>query len=121
MLSELAKLDFNKPVCHNSFSPIFLKDCCHELASSVYLLFNRSLREGTIPQGWRNSKLTAVCKREKFKSVENNRPISLLPVISKVSERVYTHLYNQSHTTYLSNRMGSCKPNPPLPTTYILC
>ncbi len=54
---------------------------------SLCLLFNLSLRSGSLPDDWKISNIVPVFKKGKRDHVSNYRPISLLSNISKVLER----------------------------------
>ena len=58
-------------------------------------LFNKSLTEGRFPLSWKEARVTAIFKKKGSASQPTNyRPISLLPCLSKVLERlVFKHIY----------------------------
>ena len=53
----------------------------------ITMLFNKFLRLGIFPGDWKLANIVPIFKKGKRDFVENYRPISLLPVISKVLER----------------------------------
>ena len=53
----------------------------------ITMLFNKFLRFGIFPGDWKLANIVPIFKKGKRDLVENYRPISLLPVISKVLER----------------------------------
>ena len=61
-------------------------------------LFNKSLAEGVYPTLWKHAKITAIYKTKGASSdPQNYRPISLLPTLSNVFEKlifakIYAHL-----------------------------
>ncbi|MEM7476822.1 MAG: hypothetical protein AAF483_17705, partial [Planctomycetota bacterium] len=62
-----------------------LKEAATELAPSLAKLLNKSFQTGTTPQEWRDATITPIYKQKGKKSDPSNyRPISLLPIISKV-------------------------------------
>ena len=67
------------------------------LARPLMLLLNRSIKEGTLPVDWKHVIVTPVHKAGSKSDPSNFRPISVLPVFSKILERavhrmVYTFL-----------------------------
>ena len=53
------------------------------------------LEEGGYPDDWKKSNLVSVHKKESKNLIKNYRPISLLPVFSKVFERIiFNSLFN---------------------------
>ena len=55
-----------------------------QIAPSLCSLFNKSLRCGVLPDVWKLANIVPVHKRDEKSYVENYRPTSLLPLISKV-------------------------------------
>ena len=71
-----------------------LKSFAAEIAPSIASLFNLSISSGKVPAAWKCSNIVPIPKdNSKANNVHFYRPISLLPIISKVLERhIYTHL-----------------------------
>ena len=75
-----------------------LKQCSTVIAASLCSLFNHSLKTGTLPSEWKSANVTPVHKKNKKEPASNYRPISLLPIISKVLERCVCHrFYDHVH------------------------
>ena len=60
---------------------------------------NQSLSSGQIPTEWKSAGITPIHKKDSKEPAENYRPISLLPIVSKVLERcvvncLYDHVNN---------------------------
>ena len=87
------------------------------MASPVCHIFNASIASGVFPEGWKEAKVTPLSKNsnENF-SGKNSRPISLLPILSKLLEKIITdqiqsffkvnklfsnfqHAYREGHST----------------------
>ena len=51
------------------------------------MLFNKSLDEGVLPEEWKLANIVPVNKKGERECTDNYRPISLLPIVSKVLER----------------------------------
>ena len=66
----------------------FLKDGANILAKPICALCNLSVSLGVFPNAYKVAKLKPVFKKEKKNNPYNCRPISLLPSISKIVERV---------------------------------
>ena len=56
-----------------------------ELLGVLFLSF---LEEGVYPDDWKKSNIVPIHKKERKNLIKNYRPISLLPVFSKVFERI---------------------------------
>ena len=78
----------SKAVGIDKFSGKFLKDGADILAKPVSALCNLSISWGVFPSACKVAKLKPIFKKGKKIDPSNYRPISLLPVISKVIEKV---------------------------------
>ena len=72
----------------------------HSFVSKLTFLFNLSLRSGKLPSQWKVSNVIPIFKSGDPSNASNYRPISLLPLVSKVLEciifnRISHHLYQQ--------------------------
>ena len=87
--SEINKLPNKSSAC-GPFPTNLLKDCIDILAPFIAHLFNVSLSSGIFPSAWKRAYITSVPKKRKIdaSSVRAYRPISNLPVLSKVLERL---------------------------------
>ena len=52
------------------------------------VLFLSFLEDGVYPDDWKKSNIVPIHKKERKNLIKNYRPISLLPVFSKVFERI---------------------------------
>ena len=96
----LQNLDPSKAHGPNGIPSRLLVECASQLSSSIHYLFNKSLALSQIPVEWKLANIVPLHKNGKKDHVENDRPISLLSIISKVLERcVFNHISNhiQSH------------------------
>ncbi len=64
-----------------------LKACAGELADPVAALLNKCLKEGEFPDLWKQAQITAIPKKADASTPDGLRPISILPVMSKITER----------------------------------
>ena len=94
MCHLLKQLDKAKATGPDGISARMLKETASTIAPSVTELFNLSLHQQTFPSQWKYAK---VAKNSASKSSPNNyRPISLLPIVSKVFEK-YIHSIISDH------------------------
>ena len=60
-----------------------LKDCLSSVVQPITSIINSSFLKGIFPSQWKNiSEITPIPKNDDYEEAENNRPISLLPVVS---------------------------------------
>ena len=69
------------------------------IAAFLCKIFNKSLQLGSLPSDWKLADVVPVHKKGAKNHVENYRPISLFPIVSKVFERcvlnsIKEHLYH---------------------------
>ncbi len=76
-----------------------LKDCANVIAKPLTHIINSSLTTGVFPTDWKLSKLIPIPKSKPYNRIENYRPISVIPAIAKVIEKL---VYRQL-STYLEN------------------
>ena len=106
VLKELKKLKRNKATGIDLLPPNMLKDCSEEIAQPLSHIINLSLSTNTVPSLWKSAKICPVFKSGNSDMVENFRPISILPVLSKLLERtVHDQLYSFLET---DNLLSEC-------------
>ena len=64
----------------------------HAVAQSLSIIFNLCIKEGHFPHEMKKAKIIPLHKGDSVLSVANYRPISLLPIFSKIFEKL---IYNQ--------------------------
>ena len=84
---ELKKLKRNKSTGIDDLPPGMLKDLASVIAKPISYIINLSLRTGQVPTDWKIARVVPVHKSGSTTDVNNYRPISVLPVISKIMER----------------------------------
>ena len=79
-----------------------LKSASPVICSHLTRFYNLSLRTGKIPLEWKKSRVTVIFKGGDKEQMNNYRPISVIPVIKKVLERV---VHNQLHEFLVTNNL----------------
>ena len=101
---EIHNLNNKKPSTYGSILASILKRCI-----DAYLLYltdsiNYSLRESIFLEELKHSEVIPVYKKLDPLKKENYRPVSLLPHVSKVFERI---IYQQINT-YMKDKLSKC-------------
>ena len=88
-VEELLKgLDQGKATGWDEVSPRVVKQVVAELAGPLSQLYNGCMREGRYPKCFKLARVVPVFKVEDPTQFSNYRPVSVLPVLSQVFERV---------------------------------
>ena len=86
--AKLSKLKIDKSPGTDQIHPRVLKELHVQLCGPIAHLYNLSLKEGKLPDDWRESNITALHKKGSKASVNNYRPISLTSIMCKTLESV---------------------------------
>ena len=73
---------------HDGISSELLKLITGDISKCITLIINQSLHSGIFPDKFKIAKVTPIHKKGDIKLITNFRPISVLPVISKIFETV---------------------------------
>ncbi len=86
----LESVDPGKAPGSDDILPSLLRGCADMLAPSLTSIFNQSMRSGIVPAGFKIANITPLLKSSKLDATlpVNYRGISLLPVASKLLERI---------------------------------
>ena len=92
----LQSLDTSKANGLDGISACMLKSTAYSIAPSITKLFNHSIACGKPPSNWKKSAIVPIPKVSRARNTSDFRPISLLPILSKVLER-HLVFYINSH------------------------
>lgn len=101
VLKLLRSLDVNKAVGLDNVSAKLLKMTAPAISRSLASLLNFSLEHGQVANDWKLARVTPVPKEGSSENLDNFRPVSVLPVIAKILERVVhrqLYAYLQRHS-----------------------
>ena len=99
VLEMLLSLDTSKSNGPDGISATMLKATATSIAPGITKLFNKSISSGVFPTAWKTSSVVPIPKGKDRVSVSNYRPISLLPILSKVLER-HIHRLVSAHLEF---------------------
>lgn len=80
----------------------FLKDSAAVTVCPITQLINFALRSARFPNDWKHAKVTPAYNAGAKDDPDNYRPISVLPIISKISENA---VYQQQQNFLEENRL----------------
>ena len=105
----LKSLDVSKATGLDCIGPKILKIAPDILCPSISYLVNKSLTSGIFPQPWKEAKISPIFKTGSKDDVNNYRPISILPTLSKIIEKwIQKHLMSflNSHNLLHEKQSG---------------
>ena len=87
---------------HDFISTKFLKRIVHIIAKPLTLMINQSLCSGIFPTKLKIARVIPLFKKGDPHVFDNYRPISLLPAISKIFERI---VFDQTYNYFTKNKL----------------
>ena len=91
-LKLICALDVGKSSGHDGISATILKWCLPYILAPLISIFNEFMKIGSYPSIFKLAKVTALFKGGIESEADNYRPISVLPILNKVFEKV---IHNQ--------------------------
>ena len=86
----LAKAKISKSFGHDNISYFFLKLALPYIENSLAILFNTSIETSIFRDSWKLARVTPIFKEGDKDDKSNYRPISVLPAISRLFEKLTT-------------------------------
>lgn len=71
------------------------KKCSYELASPICSVINQSFATGIVPKEWQTAIVTPIAKVTRPNSIVDYRPISVTPILSRLTERLLIKYFLQ--------------------------
>jgi retron-type reverse transcriptase len=98
---------------HDDVKPDIVKSVSDLISSPLAIIFNLSLSSGSVPKKLKCAKVVPIFKNGENDVFSNHRPISILPVFSKILERLihkrlykFVSCYNLLHENQFGFRPG---------------
>lgn len=88
VLRLLKSLKRNKETGLDDLPPRLLKDSAEYISAPLTYLINLSITTNMIPTDWKMAKVIPIHKSGTRSNLDNYRPISILPTISKIFEKI---------------------------------
>ena len=84
----LRKLEVRKATGLDQMPARLMRDAAAEICNPLTNIINVSLETGYVPREWKVARVVPLFKSGKTTDLDNYRPISILPVASKILEKV---------------------------------
>ena len=105
----LANIKTSKSFGNDNISYFFLKLALPYIENSLALLFNTSIETRIFPDAWKLARVTPIFKEGDKDDKSNYRPISVLPTISRLFEKLITnqlYQYMEESCLFSSDQSG---------------
>ena len=106
---DLRKIKPKKAAGLDNIPPRLLRDAANEISQPLTHIINKSLQSGFFPSEWKIAKITPLFKSGNSSNIDNYRPISILPALSKILEKaVHRQLvdYLESNSLLYKKQFG---------------
>ena len=87
VLRQIELLGIDKATGEDHIGCKLLKMTKNVIAESLCDIINKSLSTGVVPREWKKARVVPIFKAGDISSLNNYRPISILPTVSKIIER----------------------------------
>ena len=95
VLKEIMALKPKRSFGPDKVFSFFIKIAAPVIAKSLANIYNTTIRSGTFPKDWKIAEVAHIFKRGSKSEMGNYRPISVLPTLARIFERlVYDQLAN---------------------------
>ena len=88
ILKIIRNLDISKAHGFDDISIRMVKLCDDSLVKPLSIIFQKCINSGVFPDSWKKSNSVPIYKKNVKQLVSNYRPVSLLPICSKIFERI---------------------------------
>ena len=102
VMKSINKLKSKSSSGHDGISTVLLKKIAPVISAQLTVIINQSLLTGIFPNKLKIAKVTPLFKKDDPHLFDNYRPISLLPAISKVFEKI---VYKQIYEYFTENKL----------------
>ena len=103
----LENINVRKATGLDGVSNKLLKFAAHIVAPSLTEIFTTSINTGIFPTEWKIARVTPIFKKGKKNDLNNYRPISVIPTVAKILEKiVYEQLFSYFND---NNLLTSCQ------------
>ena len=102
VMTAIDNLENKNSSGHDGISNKILKFIKFEISNSLALIINQMITTGIFPESFKTSKIVPFFKKGESSLLTNYRPISLLPTISKIFERI---IHDQMYTYLNGNNL----------------
>lgn len=106
---ERALLDVNvhKSCGHDILPPRLVKESAAVIAKPIANILNTSIEQGCYPSAWKMGQVTPLFKKDDEFNKANYRPVTVLPVLNNIYERLLATQLGEFYSAILSDFISS--------------
>ena len=119
MKDPIENLSTRKAIGYDGMQPRILKLTAEEMDSSLTRIFNTSIEQATRLSGWKRGEWVPVYKSNNREEVKNYRPITILPTLDKLFEKLLGKQFTEYIDPKLSNSLTAYRKNNGCDTTLL--
>ena len=94
VIKIIRTFDVNTVHDHDNISVTMIKLCINSVAHPLTLIIQNFMAAGTFPTQWKRANIVPIHKKNDKQIVSNYRPVSLLPICSKIFEKlIFSELF----------------------------
>ena len=111
VIKIIRTLNINKAHGHDNISVRMIKLCTKSVARPLTLIFQNSMAAGTFATQWKRANIVPIHKKNDKQIVSNYRPVSLLPICSKIFEKlIFNELFKffEDNNLFSKHQSGFC-------------
>ena len=101
-MKVIQKVDPNKAHVQGNISILMIKICGKSICIPLRKIFEECLRTGTFPLEWKKGNVVPIFKKGDKHIYKNYRPVSLLPILGKILERL---VFIKMFPFFIENRL----------------
>ena len=107
----ISSVNVRKSCGHDSIPPRLVKESASAIAGALSMIMNESIRQCRYPVRWKMGQVTPLFKNNDELSKTNYRPITVLPVINNIFEKLLSVQLEDFFTGILSDFISSYRRN----------
>ena len=105
------KIEARKAAGHDGIQPRMLKLMAEELAPSLTTIINSSIKQGEWITAWKRGEWIPVFKNDDRREVRNYRPVTVLPAVDKIYEKLLSKQITEYMKPKLSHSLSAYRKN----------
>ena len=104
---ELLRRKTRKACGHDTIIPLLLNESTSAISGPLAELMDESIKQCKYPSRWKMGRVTPLFKKNDELNKENYRPVTVLPALDNVFEKLVASQLDQFYTKLLSNYISA--------------